>query len=153
MLETKLTTCANLLYQWLLPHSRAGGKFKIDLLDFQAWTAEYREKPFSDREVLDALRQLKELHLITLSKTEVTLEVIQHDMLSFNTPIATDVLLAEECDRPNKLLLLSKILGFSFVLGLASIGFSVALLQAQPEALIAPHPWSVLGEKNIGLDN
>lgn len=153
MLETKLTICANLLYQWLLPRSCAGGKFKTDLQDFQAWTAEYREKPFSDREVLDALRQLKELHLITVSKTEVTLEVKQHNMLSFNTPIPTNILLAEEWDQPNKLILLLKIIGFSFLLGLASIGFSVALLQAQPKDLISPSSWSVLGEKNIGLDN
>ncbi|HEY9848367.1 MAG TPA: hypothetical protein V6D28_02825 [Leptolyngbyaceae cyanobacterium] len=153
MLETKLTTCANLLYQWLLPRSSAGGKFKIDLQDFQAWTAEYREKPFSDREVLDAIRQLKELHLIRASKTEVTLEVIQRDLLSFNTPIPTDILLTEECDRPNRLLLLFKILGISFVLGLASIGFGLVLLQTQSGTLIAPHPWSVLGDKNIGLDN
>ncbi len=153
MLETKLTTCANLLYQWLLPRSFAGDKFKIDLQDFQAWTAEYREKPFSDREVLDAIRQLKELQLIRVTNTEVTLEVKQQDILSFNAPITTDMLLAENGDRQNKFFLLLKIIGCSFLLGLASIGVSLALLQAQPEALIAPHPWSVLGEKNIGLDN
>ncbi len=45
MLEAKLTTCASLLYQWILPRVTLGTKLKVDLQDFQAWAGEYQESP------------------------------------------------------------------------------------------------------------
>ena len=149
MLETKLTTCANLLYQWILPRVAAGKKLTVDLQDFQAWTAEFREKPFSDREILDALRQLKELNLINVSKTEVTLEVKAEDNLTFNAQLAAQMLLAES-DRATRLVDGVRIISGSLVLAIASVLIGLTLVQKQPELLNTPHPWSVLGEKNIG---
>lgn len=149
MLETKLTTCANLLYQWILPRVTAGKKLTVDLQDFQAWTAEFREKPFSDREILDALRQLKELNLINVSKTEVTLEVKAENNLTFNTQLAAQMLL-EESDRSTRLVDGVRIISGSLVLAIASVLLGLALVQKQPEVLNTPHPWNVLGEKNIG---
>lgn len=151
MLETKLTTCANLLYQWLLPRATAGGNLKVDLQDFQAWTAEYREKRFSDREILDALTQLKELQLITASKTEITLEVRQPDF-SFDTQPADQLLLGDS-DRLNRLMLLSRIMAGSLFLGLISMAFGLALVQTQPQVLTTPNQWSVLGEKSVDSGN
>lgn len=148
MLETKLTTCANILYQWLLPRASADSKLKVDLLDFQAWTAEYREKPFSDREILEALRQLKELQLITVSRTEVTLEVKPENNLFFNTERPK-----QESERPDRLMQLLRIISGSLFFGLISITFSLILVQIQPQVLSTPNQWSVLGEKNIDSGN
>lgn len=152
MLETKLSTCANLLYQWLMPRTAAGGKFKIDLQDFQAWAAEYKEKAFSDREIFDAIRQLKELQLITISKTEITLEVKDQDILTINAQLSNQVFLGQS-DRPNRFVLLLEILTGSFLLGLTSISLGLALLQTQPQILTTPNQWSVLGEKPIESGN
>lgn len=151
MLETKLTTCANLLYQWLLPRTSGGSRFTIDLQDFQAWTAEYREKPFSDREVLDALRQLKELQLIKVSKTEVTLEVKPQDILTFHAPLTTEILLSQSSDRSNRLLLLVKIITGSLLISLAFFTFGLVIVRANPQILLSPNPWSALGEDNMSV--
>ncbi|MCL1463570.1 hypothetical protein [Argonema galeatum] len=148
MLETKLTTCANLLYQWLLPRATASSKLKVDLLDFQAWTAEYREKPFSDREILEALRQLKELQLVTVSRAEVTLEVKPENNVFFNTERPT-----ESSERPDRFMQLLRIILGSFFFGLISITFGLVMVQIQPQVLTTPNQWSVLGERNIDSGN
>jgi hypothetical protein len=148
MLETKLTTCASLLYQWILARVSSETKLKLDLQDFQAWTAEYREKPYSDRELLDALRQLKELQLIAVSKTEVTLEVNQEQHPNLYAQPPAERLLTES-DRPNRSLVLLRIIVGSLILSFASIGFGLGLTMLRPQTLTAPHPWSVLGGDNL----
>ncbi|MBW4577369.1 MAG: hypothetical protein KME08_19045 [Aphanothece sp. CMT-3BRIN-NPC111] len=158
MLEAKLTTCANLLYQWILPRAATGTNLKVDLQDFQAWTGEYREKPFSDREILDALRQLKAFQLINVSKTEVTLEVNPLEESSLNTQSPAQLLLVEadtsignkHQQPPNRFKLFLRVISGSLILGLTSVVIGLALVQLQPEVLTTPDPWSVLGEKNIG---
>lgn len=45
---------------------------KLDMRDFQAWSAEFRDFPYSEREILQAFKQLKQLELINVAKTEVT---------------------------------------------------------------------------------
>ena len=151
MLETKLSTCANLLYQWLLPRNSSGSKFTIDLQDFQAWTAEYREKPFSDREVLDALRQLKELQLIKVSKTEVTLEVKPQDILTFPAPLPTEILLSRESKKHNRWILIVEIIAASLLLCFASLAVGLSLFRTNIEVLSTPNPWSILGEdRSVG---
>jgi hypothetical protein len=149
MLEAHLTPCANLLYGWMLRRRTAGTPLKIDLQDFQALTSEYREQPYSDREIFEALQQLKQLQLIAVARTEVTLGVKPPDSSSLNTPQPARSFI-EERARPNRFLLLLQILSGSFALGLTSVILGLALVQTQPMTLITPHPWSVLGEKNIG---
>ncbi len=147
MLETKLTTCASLLYQWILPRVTEAEKLKIDLQDFQAWTGEYCDKSYSDREILDALTQLKQLQLVKVSKTEVTLEVNQTSHPNLYAQVAENMV-EEGCDRPNRYLLLVEILASSIFLALTSVGVGLALAKLQPQSLTTPHPWSVLaGEK------
>jgi cytochrome c-type biogenesis protein CcmH/NrfG len=46
---------------------------KVDIRDFQAWSAEFKEFPYSEREIFQALRQLKQLELINVAKTELTI--------------------------------------------------------------------------------
>jgi hypothetical protein len=140
MIETKLTNHASLLYQWILPRVVDGEKLTIDLQDFQAWTAEYREKPLSDREILDALRQLKDLQLVSLSKTEVTLAVnpIPIDISSLN-PQPPEKLLLETSDRHSNLKLFQTILAFA-LLGLASLGLSLTWTKLQPQNNSSPIP-------------
>lgn len=158
MLEAKLTTCASLLYHWILPRAATGTNLKVDLQDFQAWTGEYREKPFSDREILDALRQLKAFQLINVSRTEVTLEVNPLEDSSLNTRSPAQLLLVEadtsienkHQQPPNQFKLFSRVISGSLILGLTSVVIGLALVQLQPEVLTTPDPWSVLGEKNIG---
>jgi len=149
MLETKLTTCAILLYQWLLPRFSAGNKLTVDLQDFQAWTAEFREKPFSDMEILEAVKQLKELQYIKVSRTEVTLEVKNANNLSFKMPLPTQMLTTGNQSQETVVSLVRIIAG-SVVLAIASVWIGLALSQVQPQSLNTPHPESVLGEKNIG---
>lgn len=161
MLEAKLTTCASLLYLWILPRTSPETKLKVDLQDFQAWTSEYREKPYSDREILDAFRQLKELQLIRVSKTEVTLEASPVEDFSLNPQLSDHLFLGDSetfpqntpCDRPNRFMTFLRISVGSLALGLVSVGFGLALMQLQPEVLTMPHPWSVLGEKNTDSGN
>ena len=147
MLETKLTTCASLLYQWILPRVTEAEKLKIDLQDFQAWTGEYCEKSYSDREILDALTQLKQLQLVNVSKTEVTLEVNQTSHPNLYAQIGENMV-EEASDRPPRYLLLVEIVASSIFLALTSVGVGLALAKLQPQSLTTPHPWSVLaGEK------
>jgi hypothetical protein len=147
MLETKLTTCASLLYQWILPRVTEAEKLKIDLQDFQAWTGEYGDKSYSDREILDALTQLKQLQLLNVSKTEVTLEVNQTSHPNLYAQVAENMVRGG-CDRPNRYLLLLEIVASSIFLALTSVGVGLALAKLQPQSLTTPHPWSVLaGEK------
>jgi predicted acetyltransferase len=147
MIDTKLTTCGNLLYQWILARVAEGGRIKVDLQDFQAWTAEYREKPYSDREILDALRQLKELQLIDVSKTEVTLEVNQpfHPVFS---PQTDAHLLMTQCDRPERFKMLRTIVG-SVLFGLAAISVGIAIGKLQSQNVTLPNPWSIFTEQSI----
>ncbi len=147
MLETKLTTCASLLYQWILPRVTGAEKLKIDLQDFQAWTGEYGDKSYSDREILDALTQLKQLQLVNVSKTEVTLEVDQTSHPNLYAQIGENMV-EEGCDRPPRYLVLVEILASSIFLALTSVGIGLALAKLQPQSFTTPHSWSVLaGEK------
>ncbi len=162
MLKAKLTPCANLLYHWILWRNPSGGKLKVDLQDFQAWTGEYREKAYSDREIFNALKQLKELQLLAVAKTEVTLDVKppENGKCGARSPVE---MLVEEWDCPkygfvsptptpaNRFVELVKIVSGSFVLSLTSVALGLALVQAQTQILTNPHPWSVLGDKTISL--
>lgn len=152
MLETKLTNCAILLYQWLLPRVSANPKLTVDLQDFQAWSAEFREKPYNYTEILEAIQKLKELQLIRVSKTEVTLEAKNLEDLSEQIQLPTQMLSVESDRQENqgKIVKLARIISGSLTLAVASLVIGLSLLQSQPQILNIPHPWSVLGEKNIG---
>lgn len=147
MLETKLTTCASLLYQWIQRQAKAGEKLKIDLQDFQAWTGEYREKPYSDREIFDALKQLKELHCIKLARTEVTLEV-QRQCAIANQPLPTEFM-AQEPERSQPWVLIPIAIVTSLALGLIPILSIFFHAQADISTFSQVNPWSVLADKNV----
>jgi hypothetical protein len=153
MLETKLTNCAILLYQWLLPRVSANPKLTVDLQDFQAWSAEFREKPYNYTEILEAIQQLKERQFIQVRKTEVTLEAKNLQDLSLQIPLPTQMLSAESDrqERREKIFKSIRIVSGSLALAMTSflIGLTI-ILQSQPEILDIPNPWNVLGEKNIG---
>lgn len=151
MLETKLTTCASLLYQWILPRVTDSEKLKVDLQDFQAWMGEYCDKSYSDREILDALTQLKQLQLIKVNKTEVTLEVNQTSHPNLYAQVGENIA-GEESDRPNRYaLVLVEIFASSIFLAFTSVGVGLALARLQPQSLTTPHPWSVLAGEKINL--
>ena len=152
MLETKLTNCTILLYQWLLPRVSANPKLTVDLQDFQAWSAEFREKPYNYTEILEAMQKLKELQFIQVSKTEVTLEAKNLEDLSLQMELPTQML-SVESDRQQhqgKVVKLVRVISGSLALAMAAFLIGLSLLQNQPEILNIPHPWNVLGEKNIG---
>ncbi|MFB2934042.1 hypothetical protein ACE1B6_02070 [Aerosakkonemataceae cyanobacterium BLCC-F154] len=152
MLDTKLTNCAILLYQWLLPRVSANPKLTVDLQDFQAWSAEFREKPYNYTEILEAIQKLKELQFIQVSKTEVTLEVKNLEDLSVQMQLPTQMLSVESDrqQRHEKTLTLIRIISGALAFAGATFLISLTVLQNQPEILNIPHPWSVLGEKNLG---
>lgn len=71
-LMPKLTPCSELLYFWVLAKAPAGTNIKFDLKDFQAWTGEHRKRPYTMRQIRNAVTQLEEYQLLTISKEEVT---------------------------------------------------------------------------------
>lgn len=152
MLDTKLTNCAILLYQWLLPRVSANPKLTVDLQDFQAWSAEFREKPYNYTEILEAIQKLKELQFIQVSKTEVTLEVKNLEDLSVQMQLPTQMLSVESDrqQRHEKTIKILRILSGSLAISIATYLIGLTIFQNQPEILNIPHPWSVLGEKNLG---
>ncbi len=147
MLETKLTTCASLLYQWIERQAKTGEKLKIDLQDFQAWTGEYREKPYSDREIFEALKQLKEIQCIKVARTEVTLD-LQHKCAIANQPLPTEFMV-QEPEREQPWILIPIAILASFALGLIPIFTIFFHAQADIPTFSQINPWSVLAEKNL----
>jgi hypothetical protein len=149
MLEAKLTPCASLLYQWILARVPPETKLKVDLQDFQAWTGEYRERSYSDREILEAVRQLKTLDLIGVSKTEVTVEARPVEDESFNIHPTAQLFLGESdrSEESNRWLLLAKLVLGSLALSVTTVVLGLAIAQTQPQIFNTSNPWSVLGEK------
>lgn len=139
MSEANLTPCAQELYGWIVRREGAGGRQKIDLRDFRAWAQEYGETPYREREILQALRQLEELELIKIAKTEVTLDV---------KPAASRFPASGERPNPFRLVFLSLL--SSVAVGLTPLAVGLAFPQTQPLFLTSAHPWSVLGEKDTG---
>lgn len=156
MLDAKLNPCASLLYHWILRRIETGAKLQVDLQDFQAWTSEYREKPYSDREIFEALIQLKERELVRVAKTEVTLALVSDAHSPLKARSTADLLLEEQetfkqqaSDRPNPFLLISLVTLTSFVLGLTPLIMGLTFSRTQDLSLATLTPWSVLAEKNI----
>ncbi|WP_254563985.1 hypothetical protein [Oscillatoria sp. HE19RPO] len=163
MLEAKLNPCANLLYGWIQRRGSGESPVKVDLQDFKAWTAEYRDHPYSDREIFDALQQLKELAAVAISKTEVTVSVLPREIPGSTEHPSLELLL-NECnftgehsgnqrpwneisgDRPNRFLTVSLVVLSSFLCGLIPL----VVVQTLPETQVAQvetlTPWSVLGD-------
>jgi hypothetical protein len=148
MLEAKLSPCASLLYQWVLLRISTDNKLKIDLQDFQAWTGEFREKSYSYGEVFTALCQLKDLNLVNISRTEITLEPKISDRFDLDRKIELASEKSPEEHSPSRWLVLTKILFFSGIFSLTSVAIGLSLCQLQPQTLDTPHPWSVLADRN-----
>jgi hypothetical protein len=148
MLEAKLTPCASLLYQWILARVPQETKLKVDLQDFQAWTGEYREKSYSDREILEALRQLKTLDLIGVSKTEVTVEAkpVEDESLNIHPTAQLFLGASDRSEESNRWLLLAKIVLGSLALSVTMVVLGLSIAQTQPQIFNTSNPWSVFGE-------
>ncbi|MBC6477341.1 MAG: hypothetical protein GDA56_05660 [Hormoscilla sp. GM7CHS1pb] len=155
MLEAKLTPCANLMYNWMIGRSEGDRQLKVDLQDFQAWTGEYREKAYSDREIFIALQQLKQLKLILVAKTEVTVKVNRHVTGTSLKPQAAEMLLSDsdisrlngERHRQHPLGLVSLVTLCSLTWGLIPIAVASSLTQTVEWTPTNAHPWTVLAEK------
>lgn len=165
MLEAKLNPCANLLYGWIQRRGSEESPVKVDLQDFKAWTAEYRDRPYSDREIFDALQQLKELAAVAIAKTEVTVSVLPRKIQGSTEHPSLELLL-NECyiteedsgnqrygndisgDRPNRLLIVSLVVLTSFLCGLIPLVAVQTLPETQVVQVETLTPWSVLGDHN-----
>lgn len=67
MTNLQLTPCARLLWEWVLLKAPAGTDVVVDLRDFRAVTAEsHRGKPYSMRQIRNAVNQLEELDLLVI---------------------------------------------------------------------------------------
>lgn len=144
MLETKLSPRAALLYHWIRSRPHHDGRVTLDLQDFQAWTAEYREKPYGDREVLDALREIKAHQFVKVRKTQVTLDLLADPRDREPLPNPGSI---ERGDRPNPVLLVFTSVLTAFAFGLFPLLFAFHLSQANPGSPLSPTPWAVLSEK------
>lgn len=165
MLEAKLNPCANLLYGWIQRRGSGESPVKVDLQDFKAWTAEYRDRPYSDREIFEALQQLKELAAVAISKTEVTVSVLPREIPGSTEHPSLELLL-NECnltgedsgnqrhwndisgERPHRFLTVSLVVLTSFLCGLIPL----VAVQTVPETQLAQvetlTPWSVLAQND-----
>lgn len=163
MLEAKLTPCATMLYHWILRKFPTSEQIKIDLQDFQAWTGEYLDNAYSDREIFEALQQLKQNHLVTVGHTEVTLGVRLSDPKTVAAQPALPILAEENRvshqksgDQPHPVLLIFLVMLTSFIFGSIpiAIGFSVERSPAPTDTThISGKPETVLAEKQIQLSN
>lgn len=144
MLQVKLSPCASLLYQWVLSRETVDNKLKIDLQDFQAWTGEFREKAYSYAEVFEALCQLRNLDLVNVSRTEVTLEATVSDRVCLSTQTELVSTTEPEEKQHSRSSVLVKIALISIVMTGAVTAIGIGLMRWQPETLNINHPWSAL---------
>lgn len=157
MLEAKLTPCATMLYHWILRKFPTSDSMKIDLQDFQAWTGEYRATAYSDREIFEALQQLKQNHLVTVGHTEVTLAVRLADPNAVASQPALPILATEENQastrlkrqHPHPILLVSLIMFASFMVGMIPILLGLSVLPSYNWSPLNEKPETVLNEKDI----
>ena len=161
MLEAKLTPCATLLYHWILRKNSPSDQLKIDLQDFQAWTGEYRETAYSDREIFEALQQLKQHHLVTVGHTEVTLGVRLSDPKAMTPQAEIPILEAEEnlvsesksASRPHPILLISLVTLTSVLFGCIPIAIGFSGERSFDSTHLSGKPETVLAEKEIPPEN
>ncbi|MBW4683449.1 MAG: hypothetical protein KME19_25670 [Microcoleus vaginatus WJT46-NPBG5] len=146
MLQEQLTPCANLLYQWILRKVPTKATANLNIKDFQAWSAEFKERPYSEREVLNAFRQLKQLELINVTKTEVTIRAKEMETFNGNKSSLANRLTSS----PVKLNLYIVALLVTLILGglkLATMSSSTASSQAQIQNLKLPNFWNSPSDK------
>ena len=151
MLESKLNPCATMLYHWILRKVPNSDQAKIDLQDFQAWTAEYNDNAYSDREIFEALEQLKRNHVVSVSHTEVTLGVRlgnpkivdsqSSPLLGSQTNSASD---RPADDSTHPLLLISLITTISFIVGFVPIALGLSIWRLQDTTHISGKPETIL---------
>ena len=152
MLEVKLTPCATMLYHWILRKFPNSDQRKIDLQDFQAWSGEYRDNAYSDREIFEALQQLKKNHLVSVSHTEVTLGVrlgnpkivapqSSSPLLGSQTNSASDRS-AGYSTHPR--LLISLITITSFIFGFVPIALGLSICRGHDTTHISGKPETIL---------
>ncbi|MCT7954672.1 hypothetical protein [Laspinema palackyanum] len=165
MLEAKLNPCANLLYGWIQRRGNGESPVQVDLQDFKAWTSEYRDRPYSDREIFDALQQLKELAAVAIAKTEVTVSVLPREIPGSTEHPSLELLL-NECnfpgenagnqrhwkefpgDRPNRFLTVSLVALTSFLCGLIPLVAVQTVSETHLAQVETLTPWSVLGDQH-----
>lgn len=146
MLQEQLTPCANLLYQWILRKVPNKATANLNIRDFQAWSAEFKERPYSEREVLNAFRQLKQLELINVTKTEVTIRAKQTEASNGSK----SGLASRFTSRPVKLNLYIVALLVTLILSglkLATMSSGTVPSQVQQQNFKLPNFWSSLGDK------
>ena len=75
MTDLQLTPCARLLWNWVLLKAPAGTDVVVDLRDFRAITAEsHRGKPYSMRQIRNAVNQLEELDLLVIKSERLRMQ-------------------------------------------------------------------------------
>lgn len=148
MLEAKLTPCASMLYRWILRRDPSS-RLRIDLQDFQAWSGEYRENPYTIAEIFDALGQLQELHLLAIAKIEFTLDISSSESVPETLPRLAPLLSPQPEQSPNPYKIISLVILGSFFLGLIPIliGFAFAN-NLNPALLSFSGSWGILAEKH-----
>jgi hypothetical protein len=147
MLQENLTPCADLLYQWIVQKvsTKNNNILKLDLRDFQAWSAEFRDFPYSEREILKAFRELNQLELISVAKTEVTVRAKRWDSLRGSRQQQDRPLMS----RPVYLTSCIAVLLAALILGglkFAPSAADLTSLQTQLQNLKLPNPWNASNE-------
>lgn len=146
MLQEQLTPCANLLYQWILRKVPNKATANLNIKDFQAWSAEFKERPYSEREVLNAFRQLKQLELINVTKTEVTIRAKETETSKGSKSALPNRFSA----RPVKFNLYIVALLVTLILSglkLATMPSGTVSSQAQQQTFKLPNFWSSTNDK------
>ncbi|WP_017717198.1 hypothetical protein [Kamptonema formosum] len=147
MLQENLTPCAGLLYQWIVQKvsTKNNNIIKLDLRDFQAWSAEFRDFPYSEREILKAFRELGQLELISVAKTEVTVRAKRWDSLRGNRQQQDRARMSRPVYLTSCIAVLLAALLFGG-LKFAPSAADLTSLQTQWQNLKLPNPWSASHE-------
>lgn len=140
------TQCASLLYHWILQQSSTEGQIKLNIRDFQAWSAELRDTPYPESEIFAAFGYLNKLQLINLSQTEITIQNPQAEKRQEKANQSKKSDWWVPFSRTTSLILFLGVMGVG-VLRLIPLEYIASLPQATPQSYGMPNPWNPLDHK------
>jgi hypothetical protein len=140
------TQCASLLYHWILQQTSTESQIKLNIRDFQAWSAELRDTPYPDSEIFAAFSYLNKLQLINISQTEITIQNPHPEKIQNKARQLKTSRWLQPFSRTTGLILFLSIVGIGVVRWIP-IEYLASLPQATPQSYGMPNPWSPLERK------
>lgn len=146
MLNTQLSSCANLLYHWVLMRDSQNEGIFFDLEAFQAWTGEFLLKSATENEILDAISNLKHLNLIYLDGKLIRINRENDALEKYINPLPEVFLDYRKLNKKNYWRWGFLVAGSLCLLWSGCMWLAVKVAELSPSSVIAPTPFSVLAE-------